>query len=312
MITALVVLGLAMQPRSFGESAVWRPPADFRAKVLAACEKAGRDFGSCFAGQMKVAGASAGALAFTHLLDNNGYMTAFRPLGNVGAAAVNYPFRANENDGLYLVNGEPAAIDIDALQKLPTDQMKADATYAAMVEQHPKAVLWPGNRSSTSALLALPLPNGSQQWLVGYRVQDGCHACAVLGQAFFRFSFDAKGKFMGAAFSGFTPQKPAAGSDSSLWMLATKVNSTFIVALPANPSTGYSWSIRPTTGPAEIRSVNHALRTPAKSPPGTPGEEYWTLRSGHAGEHTLHFIYARPWEKNSEPAEKLDLLVRVE
>ena len=311
MITALVVLGLAMQPRSFGESAVWRPPADFRAKVLAACEKAGRDFGSCFAGQMKVAGASAGALAFTHLLDNNGCMTAFRPLRNVGAAAVNYPFRANENDGLYLVNGEPAAIDIDALQKLPTGQMKADAGYAEMLKQHPKATLWPGDRSSPNALLALPLPDGSEQWVAGYRVQDGCHACAVLGQAFFRFSFDRKGKFTGADFSGFTTERPA-GSNFALRMLQVKANSTFAIALPSNPGTGYSWSIGPTEGAAQIRSVNHALRIPAKSPPGTPGEEYWTFRSGHAGEHTLHFLYARPWEKTAEPAEKLDLLIRVE
>jgi hypothetical protein len=45
--------------------------------------------------------------------------------------------------------------------------------------------LWPGDRASTDHLLAVVFEDGSRQLVAGYRVQAGCHACAVLGQAFF-------------------------------------------------------------------------------------------------------------------------------
>jgi len=73
---------------------------------------------------MKAMGASEEAAQFTQLIQDGGYMSAFRPVGRVSIAAVNYPFRANENNGLYLVNGEPAAVDVDNMQRLQGIELK--------------------------------------------------------------------------------------------------------------------------------------------------------------------------------------------
>ncbi len=195
MTTHLAAAGLALQILAYRESAVWRPPADFRSKVLTACDNRGAGFSQCFIDQMKAAGASPDALAFTHLVHGDGYIQAFRPVAQVGIASVLYPFRANENDGLYLVNGRPPALNIDDLQKLPSGQMDFDHDFASVKKSHPNADLWPGDRSSADSLLALTFPDGSQQFVADYRVQAGCHACAVLGQAFFSFGFDQPRQF---------------------------------------------------------------------------------------------------------------------
>src|SRR5690349_18364765 len=108
-----LVFTLALASVNFGPSAVWHPPASFRQAVVAACGNRGADFGKCFADQMKTAGASAEALAFTNAIHDGGYMQAFRPVGQIAVASVMYPFRANENSALLIVNGAPAVIDVD-------------------------------------------------------------------------------------------------------------------------------------------------------------------------------------------------------
>ncbi len=307
-MTYLVAAGLALQILAYRESAVWHPPADFRSKVLAACENRGAAFGKCFADQMKAAGASAEALAFTRLIHGDGYVQAFRPVARVGIAAVSYPFRANENDGLYLVNGDPPAINIDDLQKLVSGQMDSDPAYDAAKKSHPNADLWPGDRSSTGSLLALTFPDGSQQFVADYRVQAGCHACAVLGQAFFGFNFDPAGKFTGTEFSGFTPLYTFSRTASEK-IVSVKPGSTFTIVLPSNRSTGYSWQLK--SSASALEALGNKYEPSSDSRMGAGGEDLWTFHARGAGESTLHFSYARSWEKNTSPAKELKVTVRV-
>ncbi len=119
MLPGTFLFHFALLFSDFGQSAVWHPPTDFRDTVLSACNNSGPGFGECLAHQMQLAGASADALAFTLFIHNNGYIEAFRPVSRVGVAEVLYPFRANENYGNFLVNGQPPAIDIDNLAALP-------------------------------------------------------------------------------------------------------------------------------------------------------------------------------------------------
>jgi predicted secreted protein len=310
MILGLFVLGLAMQVHEFGSSVVWRPPGNFRNTVLSACESAGAGFGKCFSGQMKAAGASAQALDFTHLIHDTGYVEALRAIGPVDAALVNYPFRANENSGLFLINGEPPAIDIDDFKSLQQDQMKADAAYSSMSRSHSDATLWPGDRSSTDAPLALITPDGSQEFVADYRIQAGCHACAVLGQAFFNFRFDSRGKFEGANFSGFTP-KYVFSRVASVKMFRVESGSTWTILLPSNKTTGYSWNLASLPEAAAVESVGHKYEAQARGLAGAGGDERWTFHAARQGESTLNFSYMRPWEKN-KPAKTLSLDIRVQ
>src|SRR5262245_35336980 len=121
-LVAALLLAAAAQapapaPAPVGADAVWKPPADFRATVTAACGKA-KDFGACFVDEMRAAGASAAAVDFAKRTDNQGYMTSFRDTGRVDVANVEYPFRANENALVFLVNGEPAMIDVDDVSRI--------------------------------------------------------------------------------------------------------------------------------------------------------------------------------------------------
>ena len=310
MTTYLAAAGLALQILAYRESAVWHPPADFRSQVLTACENRGASFGQCFVDQMKAAGASPDALAFARLIHGGGYIQAFRPVTRVGIAAVFYPFRANENDGLCLVNGQPPAVNIDDLQKLPADQMDSDRAYAAVKKSHPNADLWPGDRSSADSLLAVTFPDGSQQFVADYRVQEGCHACAVLGQAFFGFKFDRSGKFTGSEFSGFTPHYVFSRTAAER-ILSVKPGSTFTLVLPSNRSTGYSWQLGSSSA-SGLETVGRKYETSGEGRAGAGGQELWTFHASQSGESTLHFRYARAWEKNTPAAKELSVTARVQ
>lgn len=306
-----VVLLLALLPQSgFDRGVVWNPPPDFRVQVFSACDNAPGGFGGCFLSQMKRAGASPQALAFTNRIEGDGYVSAFRPLGRLSAALVNYPFRANENNGLVILNGTPTVVDVDDSKYLRQDQLQSIPQYAALLKSHPDASLWPGDRSTPDDLLVLSLPGGSRQFIAGYRIQAGCHACAVLGQAFFGFVFDANGEFQRAEPVGFTTEYTP-GSASSNKSATVRVGTSFSLLLPANPTTGYGWTLASSGKSQTLQPLGHQYH-PASTPAlGAGGEEHWSFRANTPGQSVLNFSYQRPWEKNLPPAKTLVVTVRV-
>lgn len=305
-----LIFMLAFMGQSFGPTAVWQPDANFRQSVVSNCDNRGSEFSKCFADRMKAAGASAEALAFTHAVQDEGYMQGFLSFGPIAVASVMYPFRANENSALLIINGEPSVIDVDALNKLPTDQMKADPTYQPMLKDHSNATLWPGDRSSMDSLLALLFEDGSREVVADYRVQAGCHACAVLGQAFFGFQFDQHGKLTSTKFNGFTPNY-SSNHAVSRKIVRIAPNSTFTVLLPANQTTGYAWALAHTQGKNELQLLGHNYQSDG-SQIGGGGQEHWSFRAPSVGEFKLSFSYRRPWEKNTAPAKSLNISIRVQ
>ena len=149
---------------------------------------------------MQTAGASPEAVAFMRQLNNEAYLQKFQDTGHVGIAWVTYPFRANENSGCLLVNGTPSRVDVDNLSQLPRDRLNADRAWKALLNKHPHATLWSGDRSGATGVRAEPRSGGGQRFVVDYRVLDGCHACARLGVVRYAFNFDANGTFQGARY----------------------------------------------------------------------------------------------------------------
>jgi hypothetical protein len=181
--------------------AVWNPSQEILSQARSACQaSAFPALGDCFVKKMQTAGASAEAVAFMRRLNNEGYLQKFQNTGRVDIAWVTYPFRANENSGCLLVNGTPAQVDIDNLSQLPRDQLTADRTWKVLLEAHPHATLWSGDRSGATGVMAEPQSGGGQRFVVDYRVLDGCHACARLGVVRYAFRFDANGMFQGARY----------------------------------------------------------------------------------------------------------------
>jgi hypothetical protein len=153
---------------------------------------------------MKEMGATSEAIRFTELTDTTGYMRRLVHAGSVDIAYVCYPFRANENFGVTLVNGRPGMIDVDDFQYVDLTLLKKDSTYLDIVNEFPDAAVWPGDRYLFNQPVCEPLPGGGQRFAVEYLLKNGCHACANLAAVKFAFDFDRAGIFIGTRLISVT------------------------------------------------------------------------------------------------------------
>jgi hypothetical protein len=172
-------------------------------------------YGECLVMRMPGAGASPAAVAFTDELKKRtgqvGFVRGFRNVGRVDIAYIDYPLRANENQGWLLVNGNPPMIDVDDLSALPKTKLEADAAYVVLAKQYPSVALFPGDRAMGNTQPKVQtLANGGQRFIVRYRLVNGCHACARLGSAAFAFDFDRNGQFAGPQLLRVEPAKASA------------------------------------------------------------------------------------------------------
>jgi hypothetical protein len=194
--------------RPLGPAVVWDPPS----QVLSAIrEKCGRGdpngINGCFLLGMQSANASPQAVAFAKSFAGNGlaYVRAFRKIGFIGIAYIEYAFRANELDGILLVDGDPSIIDVDSEKFASQENFLRNPTFAALAKKYPYISIWPGDRYHTSEPLVKHLESGEESFVVGYTLRDGCHACAQIGTASMTFEFDEHGKFSGVQAEPIVP-----------------------------------------------------------------------------------------------------------
>lgn len=198
-----------------GASAIWQPPQDFLDKAHSVCDKGAgaASFDQCFMNQIAAAGAPADAVSFARMLYQQngglvGIMTAFKKYGPVDVAQVFYPLRANDNYALLLVNGNPEILDVDDMQKLDRAAMEQDSMFQAVKQRFPQTDLWPADHSGSTPWPRVQLlPAGGTEFIVSYRLINGCHACQHVGLARFGWDFDASGKFLRTVFIP-TPPPP--------------------------------------------------------------------------------------------------------
>ncbi len=182
-----------------GKESEWNATSETIRLIHQECsEKKAPDFGKCFVDFMGRAGASVQAVAFAQSTGNTGYLAHFFKMGRVDLAYVHYPFRANENEGWVLVNGDPAMIDVDALADLPKRQLEGNPTYLRIREKFPNVMLFGGDRTITRPPEMIVEPTKGQRFIVDYRLLNGCHACERVGRVRFAFDFDPNGKFFGS------------------------------------------------------------------------------------------------------------------
>lgn len=82
-----------------------------------------------------------------------------------------------------------------------------------------------------------------------------------------------------------------------------------VVRLPANPSTGYVWTVRSAARPV-LAAVGRAFVPPAdRSRVGAPGTAVLRYRVAAVGRATLRLAYVRPWEHGVAPARTFTLRV---
>jgi len=79
--------------------------------------------------------------------------------------------------------------------------------------------------------------------------------------------------------------------------------------LPANPTTGFSWSIEAAGRPACV--IEEGPAAPPGQVPGQGSEHTWQIRGVQLGGCHIALAYRRPWEATASPAREFRLDIRV-
>lgn len=302
--------------RAVTQETVWN--AD-RQTVLLARQKCvdigGRELEECFADAMRELGASPEAAAFTRSFGGGAFVRKFRETGRVDIAQVVYPFRANENYGLLLVNGDPPIVDVDDIALLPKEGMEQDKTYASIKKSYPRVTMWPGDRPPRQPIQIETLPNGGQGFAMAYTLRNFCHACEVLGTAVYSFDFDRTGKLTGIRFLRVDlPQKKKEtrkeNEQISVVVMAEE-GKEFTVRLGSNRTTGYVW--RPAAPPDDkvVKLVRSDYAAFEGGRVGSGGEDVFTFLAVGKGNTEITMEYVRPWEKPHSPVKTANIRVSV-
>ncbi len=117
-----------------------------------------------------------------------------------------------------------------------------------------------------------------------------------------------------AGFSGCaTASNPVYGEADSGRTILVERGETFVVELPSNPSTGYTWSLKRLNS-AIVQQVGSPVFIPASDSEGlvgVGGMEVWTFRAGGWGDARMEFAYQRAWEGESSAVREVHYSVSV-
>jgi predicted secreted protein len=292
--------------KSVSVSAVFPGDTKFLDSAKVACEDSqGDKLQECFANAMKKANATPAAVEFSKELGEPGFVRDFKVAGPVDIAYVFYPYRANENQSCLIVNGEPSPIDVDNHKVVASDALKGNAAYAALLRTHKEISLWPGDRYGTETPDVEMGVNAGAHIIVNYRLREQCHACAVLGHAWYAFEFDSTGKFGGAKLLGVSvAREPATLVRPSNSAVATAVGEELTIALPVKPGAGTQWMLSKALDTTKVRLIEHSQVAPPKENGATGTDELWKFAALGAGVTEIEF------QKEGEKAVKFRIIAR--
>jgi predicted secreted protein len=294
--TACAWLLIATAPGAAGPiaaSSVWVAPEGAVQELQSRCGPVQTGRAACYRAVAARHGAAPAAQEAIGLLQGEGHITGFRDAGRVSLAAGLFPFRANQNDAVLVVNGDPPVLDVDGPLLLARlwDGARIGETAGS------PALLFPGERVPLDAVRREETPDGGLRLLLPYALR-ACRACPTQATLWYRLGFDAGGRFDGVAFARGDGEAAALAPDQAPAQVVP--GAVVLIRLPATPSTGYVWQMdaMPPDGP--LRLLWHAYR-PAGSPrPGSPGEEFWWLEAVRPGPAEFTLRSVRPWEPSRD------------
>ena len=146
----------------------------------------------CLVKAMLAGGASDDAVTAAEQLSSAGelaHVVAWHDQDGVGVATVNYPFRANTNEGTRLIDASGKRIDVDNVQL--DDTLRADPAVQALLATDPQATPFAPAQAACTA----PRDGGGVRLLYRTPLRE-CHACPDLGSVQMGYDFDAKRNFI--------------------------------------------------------------------------------------------------------------------
>lgn len=249
--------GVVPSPRgTLGSPGIWRITPAFLTAAHKTCDNAQpTNYADCFIEEMAKAGAPPEAVNFTRELykasdGQVGIMGAYRDLGHVALAWIQYPLRANSNDGIVIIGTDPKLLDVDDLRKLDRNALEQNSQFQEWKKTYPKLDLFPGDRTGAerqvqySKVYGGPNP-GDVRFMFLYPLLDGCRACARAGWAAYWWDVDASGKFLGTKLVSVMRVMPPAQRQRPLPPAGTPPSPGMaplapVGALPSPPSTDLS------------------------------------------------------------------------
>jgi inhibitor of cysteine peptidase len=118
---------------------------------------------------------------------------------------------------------------------------------------------------------------------------------------------------MTALATGATAGLPILTEQNEGREVILKQEKAFVVQLPANPTTGFSWSV--TVAPSDLlvqeKPPQYLPSDHARKLVGSGGFQKWHFRFVKSGHAKLSFAYGRPWEKDVPPVRLLELKVTM-
>ncbi|HEX5274557.1 MAG TPA: protease inhibitor I42 family protein [Candidatus Rubrimentiphilum sp.] len=93
--------------------------------------------------------------------------------------------------------------------------------------------------------------------------------------------------------------------------VTVKKGQEFLIALPSNPSTGYSWTARPSNADVSVFGSAFQRNPVGRTIVGAGGEQIWVLEATQIGTAKVVFSYSRPWLKNTLPARTQSFTIKI-
>ncbi len=86
----------------------------------------------------------------------------------------------------------------------------------------------------------------------------------------------------------------------------------FLIAIPSNPTTGYSWTGKSSNGTITVwGSAYEGPAATAKQKMGAGGQQIFVCKANNPGIAQITFSYARPWQKGVKAARTMTFSVTV-
>jgi inhibitor of cysteine peptidase len=90
-----------------------------------------------------------------------------------------------------------------------------------------------------------------------------------------------------------------------------KEGRTFTIHLASNPTTGFKWQLAGPLDRSILTEAGHKYIRPASNLIGAGGKEIWKFKAIGKGKTVIEMEYVRPWEKNTEPAQRASFKITV-
>ncbi|HET9391897.1 MAG TPA: protease inhibitor I42 family protein [Candidatus Rubrimentiphilum sp.] len=86
----------------------------------------------------------------------------------------------------------------------------------------------------------------------------------------------------------------------------------FLIALPSNPTTGYSWTAKASNPDVAVfGSANERSGVRGRTVMGAGGQQIFVLDALHVGTAKVTFSYGRPWLKGTVPTRTQSFTIKI-